>query len=114
MEIILHLSTAMICFLGSCHPALVGVNTPVGTYTMTHYKAEKFGGDVLVFYEDDKHIYSLHRLNEHPTQDRLNAMISRNPEDRKGLTDGGINVAPNIYEKLTICCSKYKLVIKQD
>lgn len=111
--IIVNLTLATICFLGQCHPILVGPDTPTGEYTLTkRYTDQKgYGGDVLQFDEDDKHVFAVHRVwTLIPSQQRKQRLKSNNIKDRY-ITSGCINVDPVIYQQLVDCCSNARIII---
>lgn len=108
------LAKALICFGGLCHHALVGTDTPLGTYQFQHVltKAAGYGGDVLVFKGNRRYIWAVHRvylLNK--KQHRAERLASDDPLVRR-ITMGCINTSPAVYEELVKCCSRSKLVIK--
>jgi hypothetical protein len=114
--IFVNLITASICFLGSCYPALIGVNTPIGVFNVEHRSTTQYGygGDVLMFKEGDDSIYSIHRIiTFNSSQKRLERIVSNNIKDRT-ITDGCINVMPDVYEKLVECCSESELIISNN
>lgn len=114
--ITVNLTTATICFLEACFPVLVGkaaTPTPVGQYQVIQRFTEQAGysGDVLQFQETAEQVYSIHRvwlLN--PEQKRLQRLTSKKVND-KFITNGCINVAPDVYDKLVDCCKDATLVI---
>lgn len=99
---IVSLTAATICFSGQCHHALVGKETPIGTFPLVHrpVRAKGYGGDVLQFKETDKYIYAVHRVwLGNPAQRRLERL--RGPAaGRRNVTAGCINVAPEVYDAL--------------
>ncbi len=104
---------ALICFSGQCHHALVGKDTPVGSFKLKHMLTNQrgYGGDVLVFHEDRSYAWAIHRvwlLN--PAQHRASRLRSDDPTVRH-ITMGCINVEPDVYEKLVSCCSASTLEI---
>ena len=115
MAVIVELSAALICFLGSCYPALIGQTTPVGEYRLeqrqtTHYG---YGGDLLVFKDDGHQLFAVRRLvNFEPGQRRYHRIHSKKVGDRI-ITDGCINLEPDVYQKLVDCCAKDILVISK-
>lgn len=111
--ILVDLSLATICFLGQCHPILVGPDTPTGTYKLVkRYTDQKgYGGDVLQFYENKTHVFAVHRVwTLIPKQQREQRLKSSNVKDRY-ITNGCINVDPVIYQQIVDCCSSDKIVI---
>jgi hypothetical protein len=108
------LGLATICFLGSCHPALIGENTPSGEFVLQKriVRSEGYGGDVLQFKETQTSVYAIHRVwLQRPEQRREQRLRSNSSKDRI-ITSGCINVSPEIYEKLVSCCQGMKLVIQ--
>lgn len=113
MTILVSLSTATICFAHMCYPALIGRDTPVGEYELNLRLTDTpgYGGDVLQFSEDLTGVYSIHRLwTLKPSQHREQRIKSSNPRDRV-ITNGCINLLPEVYENLRDCCSTEHLVI---
>lgn len=120
MSVIVNLALATICFTHNgteeCHPALIGKNhtTPVGEFNIRHVEVRQkgYGGDVLLFHENSKELYAIHRIwLMNPGQRRLERIQSKNPKDRI-ISAGCINVMPEVYEKLVDCCSDSTLTIK--
>jgi hypothetical protein len=112
--VIVHLASALICFASQCYPALVGPKTPVGTFTLQHRKttAPGYGGDVLAFAQDDAGVFAIHRVwLLRPQQRRLQRLQGADAEQRKSVTDGCINVMPEVYEKLIDCCSRAQVIV---
>jgi hypothetical protein len=94
---------ALICFLQQCYPALVGGNTPKGDFTIRQrfVQTPGYGGDVLEFYEDDKYVYAIHRVwLLKPKERRAERLKSPAAKDRQSITNGCINVSPEVYDKL--------------
>lgn len=97
------LSKALICFSGFCYPALVGDNTPTGTYSMNqrYVVSDGYGGDVIKFRQVGKDVYAIHRVWEgKPTQKRRERLSSRKVSDRIGVSSGCINVDEKVYDLL--------------
>jgi predicted small secreted protein len=110
-EVIVNVSTAMICFTGQCYPALVGKTTPLGEYQMTQYRTPipAYGGTVLAFKETDKVVYAVHQTIFVKGQNRAERLKSNDVKQRINITNGCINVEPEVYRKLVDCCSKSKI-----
>lgn len=91
------LSAAMICFGGECHPVLSGRATPMGTFTVEHRATRQrgYGGDVLVFRDDGRGWYAIHRT--WPGRER---MYGDGPDRRRSVSLGCINVQPEVYDRL--------------
>jgi hypothetical protein len=113
-EVVVNLVAAMICFAGTCHPILVGSDTPRGEFQITHYSTLKrgYGGDFLAFKETPDALYTIHRVINVPGQQRLARLKSPDAKRRANITGGCINVDPAVYNELVKCCYASKLVIK--
>jgi hypothetical protein len=100
--------------MSSCHYALVGKNTPTGEFQLMHYTTEApgYGGDLLVFKENEKEVWAIHRVLDIPGQQRLARLYSPYAHHRKDITDGCVNIDPEVYKKLVECCSNSKVIIK--
>lgn len=117
--IIVDVSMAVICFLQAgqqvCHNALVGPSTPKGTFSIVQRLTSDpgYGGDVLQFHEDSKSVFAIHRVwTLKPEQRRLERLKSSDPKQRQSITNGCINVAPEVYQRLVECCLHHQLVVK--
>lgn len=111
--VIVNITLATICFLGQCHPALIGKDTPVGEFQLIQRLTEQpgYGGDVLQFKETDDAWYAIHRVwTLRPSERREQRLRSQNPADRE-ITAGCVNIAPDVYEKLVDCCSNSPVVL---
>lgn len=108
------LKSALICFSGHCYPALVGADTPVGTFHLERRNvlSPGYGGVVIEFKESDNYVWAIHRVwLGNPREQRLSRIQSSDPSVRH-ITHGCINVMPNVFEKLLEnCCTGYKLEI---
>jgi uncharacterized membrane protein len=103
MVALIILSSALICFQGQCHHALVGSDTPTGVFSVVHMLTDQpgYGGDVLVFAQTKTTVFAIHRVwLRIPTQHRAERLASDDPIERKTVTRGCINVAPDIYDEL--------------
>lgn len=112
--VVVNLAMASICFSGACFPALVGNNTPVGTFSLSRQEiqAPGYGGDLLVYQENHHYLWAIHRVyTRNPGERRIERLTSNRVEQRRAITNGCINVMPEVYEKLVDCCSKDVLVI---
>ena len=116
VEVILGL--AMICFphqgAQQCHPVLIGDRTQVGEFRLQQRLTETpgYGGDVLQFLESDTEVYAVHRVwLGNPTQRRLERLANPDPRQRR-ITQGCINVAPEVYDLLVDCCSDKTISIR--
>lgn len=113
--ILVDLITATICFLSQCYPALVGQDTPVGQFELTHAQTDLpgYGGDILMFHEDETSVYGIHRRWDLiPAQHRAQRLRSNRSIDRRAVTNGCINVEPEVYDLLLDCCSNQTIIIK--
>jgi hypothetical protein len=113
--VIVDLLTATICFLGSCHNVLVGPDTPSGQFKLAQRltKDPGYGGDVLQFKETEKDVYAIHRVwLLKPAQRRAERIKSHNITERTSITNGCINVEPEVYQELVDCCSNDTLIVK--
>lgn len=113
-EIVVHVASATICFLGHCHPALIGSATPLGSFPLMHAKVHEpgYGGDVLAFAHDENGVYAIHRVwTLIPAQRRVKRLTTGAVPDRLDITGGCINVMPEVYESLVDCCESAKLTI---
>lgn len=107
------LAAAVICFMNHCYPALIGTQTPVGTYTMIRRYTEQsgYGGDVLQFHETDNSVYAVHRVwTQNLTEQREKRLAHGSVRDRI-ITGGCINVSYEVYSKLLECCVSEKIII---
>ena len=113
MSVIVNLALATICFSGTCHKALVGEDTPTGTFVLRHVATRQpgYGGDVLVFHETHRYAWAIHRVwLLDPAQHREQRIKSSNPSVRH-ITMGCINVTPKVYDELISCCSASTLKV---
>ena len=104
--IVVSLAKAAICFAGSCHPALIGAQTPSGDFRLIERRvlAEGYGGDVLQFKQEGNQVFAIHRVWEGaPAQRRAYRLQHGDPSQRM-LTKGCINVSDEVYEELKNCC----------
>jgi hypothetical protein len=113
-EVVVDVAAAIICFAATCHPVLVGNDTPRGEFQLTHYstKLRGYGGDLLSFKENNDSLWAIHRVINVPGQERHARLKSTDPQRRIAVTGGCINVEPPVYEKLVKCCYGSKLIIK--
>lgn len=112
--IVVDLALATICFANSCYPALIGKDTPTGVFSVQQRLTESAGydGDVLQFKETDTEVFAIHRVwTLKPSERRISRLQSKNPADRR-ITNGCINVMPEVYNKLLDCCSADQLIIR--
>jgi hypothetical protein len=112
--VVVDIIAATICFSGSCYPVLLNQNTPRGTYQLQYYQTEQKGydGDILQFFEDDTHVYAIHRVYTlNPKEHRVQRLKSQKVKDRF-ITKGCINVAPEVYDLLLDCCYNDTLEIR--
>lgn len=113
MAILINIASAMICFAGSCYPALVGKTTPTGEFSFTRYTTSSFyGGDILAFHETHDSVYAVHRLIEVTNQNRFARIKSDDARDRI-VTNGCVNVTNEVYQKLLDCCSNDVVTVER-
>jgi hypothetical protein len=114
-EIVVDLASAIICFMSTCHPALVGDKTPIGAFSLTHYAVSEpqYGGDILSFAETDDYIFAIHRVIDVKGQRRKDRLQSNDSAQRINVTSGCINVSPEVYKLLLECCTNFSLVIRK-
>ena len=111
MVISLFLSTALICFGGACHPVLVGADTPTGTFPLTRRIVVDpgYGGDVLQFAENEREWFALHRTYRN-LPDRV-AAYSAPADGRRYVTNGCVNLTPEVYDELAQYGGEMTLVV---
>ena len=112
----LFLAKALICFSGTCYPALVGSNTLPGEYQLVqrYVLSEGYGGNVLQYRETEDMVYAVHRVwTLKPEQQRLERLQSGSPTRRRYVTNGCVNVTDKVYDRLLDCCVGSTLVIKE-
>ena len=113
-DVLVDVAAAIICFAATCHPVLVGAETPRGEFQLTHYTTPvaAYRGDFLSFKETSDALYTIHRVIDVRGQRRLARLKSPDAKDRNMITGGCVNVEPLVYEELVKCCYASKLVIK--
>lgn len=116
IEVVVSLSLATACFSGACYPALIGKQTPVGTFQLQQARitAPGYGGDVLLYGKRrDGVALAVHRVYlGNPRERRLDRLASANPDTRRGITGGCINLMPEVYQKLVTCCANASILIE--
>jgi hypothetical protein len=113
--VVVDLALAVICFMSQCHPALVGNDTPRGTFLLEHQVTPEpgYGGDLLVFREGHTHLWAIHRVYTGvPSERRAGRLASRRAGERRGVTRGCVNVTPEVFDRLVRCCRSEVLVIR--
>lgn len=115
--VLVNLTTAIICFTSSlgyeCQPILFGIHTPIGEYQLIQRLTASpgYGGDVLQFDETDNAVYAIHRVwTLNPKEKRIRRLQSADVKERQ-VTNGCINVAVDVYDRLVACCSSQKITI---
>lgn len=113
--VVVDIGMALICFMGSCHPALVGTKTPTGEFELQHYTTSSrgYGGDILVFAHTEQEVFAIHRVFRVATQRRVERLASNDARLRTNITGGCINVEPEVYNQLVDCCSTSKVIINR-
>lgn len=96
------IGAAVLCVASECFPALTGRATPVGEFTLRLLQTDvpAYRGDVLEFAREGNDVYAIHR----PPSPRRAALLARHAHARSNVTDGCINVADAVYERLRQCC----------
>lgn len=101
---------AVICFMGSCYPALVGKETPRGEFRLVEISMvglpAALGKTVLSFKETKTDIFAVHKT--WPGREQRYS----HPPSKRLMTLGCINVEPHVYEKLENCCIGARIQIK--
>ena len=98
---VVDLDRAEICMESDCRPVLIGKATPRGEYPLQLAKTDEkgYGGDVLVFKQDDTGAYAVHRIwTQTPSEKRLERI--QQDAERRIITNGCINVDDETYNKL--------------
>lgn len=113
---------ATVCIKNDCWPALIGYDTPRGTYPLERVgiSAGGYGGDVLAFkratgarYANRNVWYAVHRVyRQRPEQRRVERLNSGRVSDRLGVSLGCVNVMPNVYDLIVDCCANGTIVLK--
>lgn len=108
------LSAALICFQGQCHPVLVGKDTPQGTFPMEHALTSEpgYGGDVIAYAQTPDRILAIHRIWLLGKNNHRREIMAGPAEGRRYVTNGCINLEPEVYVELVDCCSKDSLQIE--
>ena len=99
---VVDLDRAEICMGSDCQPVLIGKETPRGEYHLQLAKTDEagYGGDVLVFKQDDTGAYAVHRIwTQRPSEKRLER-IQQQDAARRIITNGCINVDDETYNQL--------------
>lgn len=101
-DVLVHLASAVICFNSQCHPALIGRDTPIGTFPLVHARVLEpgYGGDLLVFAQRRDITYAIHRVYHVPSQRRELRLDSLDPYMRTDVTHGCVNIKPATYDEL--------------
>lgn len=101
-------ASALICFNGGCWPALVGPATPRGEYELRLYRIAdpRYGGTVMEFKREGGSAFSVHRT--WPGRERLYSA----PADKRTVTNGCVNLEPDVYAALVECCNGVRIVLR--
>ncbi len=103
MTVVVYLASALLCTAGHCYPALVGNDTPTGTFPLIRrfVAARGYGGDVMQYSETDRDLFAIHRVwLGNPREHRLARLASPDPAQRRTVTHGCINVMPEVYDQI--------------
>ena len=98
---VVDLDRAEICMESDCRPVLIGKATQRGEYPLQLAKTDEkgYGGDVLVFKQDDTGAYAVHRIwTQKPSEKRLERI--QQDAERRIITNGCINVDDETYNEL--------------
>ena len=98
---VVDLDRAEICMGSDCRPVLIGKETPRGEYPLQLATTDEkgYGGDVLVFKQDDTGAYAVHRIwTQKPSEKRLERI--QQDAERRIITNGCINVDDATYNQL--------------
>jgi hypothetical protein len=120
--VVVDIALALICFSAqadgplTCQNALIGGDTPKGTYQLQQRLVQDplYGGDILQFREDegDVEVYAIHRVwLGRPWEKRQQRLASKDARQRR-ITKGCVNVSKETYAQLVDCCSTSTLIIK--
>ena len=103
MTLTVFLATALLCIGDQCYPALVGKDTPIGSFPIVrrYVQAKGYGGDVLQFADTPTGILAIHRVwLGRPSERRAERLAGNDAQDRRLVTNGCINVMPEVYERI--------------
>lgn len=103
MTIVVLLASALLCISDQCYPALVGKDTPVGSFPLVKrmIQTKGYGGDVIQFASTDTGIMAIHRVwLGRPAERRAERLASGDAAQRRFVTNGCINVMPDVYDRL--------------
>lgn len=117
MDIFVSLTAATLCFAHQCYPALVGDRTIPGTYQIIRRYTESpgYGGDVLKYDESPSTVFAIHRVwTLRPSERRVWRLQANNPTVRVRVTNGCINIMPDVYDRLVDACKEgCRLIIQK-
>lgn len=104
MSVTVFLAKAIICFLGTCHPVVIGESTQPGDYMVQQRFVldPMYGGDVLQYNETETSIQAIHRSIS-LRRDRL--LENSSALQRRTVSKGCINVQPGVYNELVNCAT---------
>ena len=103
MTLVVFLASALMCTSDRCYPALVGQDTPIGRFALHRrlVQTDGYGGEVLQFAETAKEVYAVHRVwLGRPKERRAERLAQGDASQRRFVTNGCINVAPDVYERV--------------
>lgn len=112
--VIVDITLSLICFMGQCHHALIGNDTPKGEFTLAQVltKDPGYSGDVLMFDIIDDEMFAIHRVWLLRPQEKRRWRLNQNDPKLRKITKGCVNVDEEVYKELVDCCSNDKLLIR--
>jgi hypothetical protein len=103
MTVVVFLAAALLCIGDDCQPALVGKDTDVGQFPIVrrYVQARGYGGDVMQFADTPQGLLAVHCIwLGKPCEHRAERLASGDAGQRRNVTNGCINVLPDVYERL--------------
>ena len=118
--VIVNILLATICFttppsdIMKCHNALVGRDTPRGTFTLQQRltDASFYGGDILQFREDEDEVFAIHRVWLGRPKEQRERRIKSSDARQRQITKGCVNVEPSVYDALIKNHSTSTLIVR--
>lgn len=103
MTVTVFLSAAVLCFAGTCHNALVGPTTPIGSFIAVKAPTDApgYAGSVAPFARDSSGaVFALHRTWTGNPAERREWRIKHGSAAQRRVTMGCINLEPQVYDAL--------------